>query len=135
MSDCPSLELETPGEVLVRLLVDEVMNHGRLDLLDNVYTPAMATRARAWIEPFLASFDDVEMRIIELVAAGDRVVGRFACSGTHVGPWQGHAPTHRRFVNVAEVYFFRIRDERIAAAWGVEDTWERMRQLGLRDSA
>lgn len=122
-----------PGEEMVRLLVEEVMNRGRLDLLDDIYTPAMATRARAWIEPFLASFDDVEMRIIELVAQGDRVVGRFVCSGTHVGLWQGHAPTHKRFVNVAEVYFFGIRDERIAAAWGLEDTWERMRQLGLRD--
>jgi len=118
------------GRELVQRLVVEVMNQGDLDVLDEIYTRAMAPRARAWITPFLASFDDVEMRVVEVVEEGDRVVGRFACSGTHVRPWRGIDATGRRFVDVAEVYFFRIRDGRIAAAWGLEDTWERMRQLG-----
>lgn len=116
---------------LVRRLVNEVMNEGRLEAIDEIYTPAMAPRARAWIEPFLESFTDVEMRVVTLVAENDLVVGRFTCSATHVGPWLGHAPTHRRFTNVPEVYFFRVRDGRIASAWGLEDTWERMSQLGL----
>lgn len=116
---------------LVRRLIREVMSEGRLEVLDELYAPAMARQARSWIEPFLDSFADVEMRIVELVVDGDRVVGRFACSGTHVRPWRGHAPTGRRFTNVPEVYFFRIRHGRISSAWGLEDTWERMRQLGL----
>jgi predicted ester cyclase len=120
-----------PNKALVRRLVDEVMNQGRLDIVDQIYSPAMAARARAWIAPFLESFTDVEMRVVELVAEGDRVVGRFSCSGTHVGPWRGHEPTQKRFTDVAEVYIFRFRDGRIVAAWGLEDTWHRMRQLGL----
>ena len=119
------------GKALVRRLVDDVMNQRRLDVLDEIYSPTMAARARAWIAPFLDSFSDVEMRIVELVSEGDRVVGRFSCSGTHTGNWQGHPATGSRFTNVAEVYFFRIRDGRIAGAWGLEDTWERLRQLGL----
>jgi predicted ester cyclase len=119
------------GKALVRRLIDDVMNQRRLEVLDEIYSPAMAVRSRAWIAPFLDSFTDVEMRIVELVAEADRVVGRFSCSGTHIGTWRGHAPTHKRFTNVAEVYIFRIRDGRIASAWGLEDTWERMRQLGL----
>jgi predicted ester cyclase len=43
----------------------------------------------------------------------------------------GHAPTGRRFSDVAEVYFFRVSDGRITSAWGLEDTAERLRQLGL----
>lgn len=120
-----------PNKALVRRLVDEVMNQGRLEVVEEIYSPAMATRARAWIAPFLESFTDVEMRVVELVAEGDRVVGRFSCSGTHVGPWRGHEPTQKRFTDVAEVYIFRFRDGRIVAAWGLEDTWQRMRQLGL----
>lgn len=119
------------GRALVRRLIDDVMNQRRLEVLDEIYSPAMASRARAWITPFLDSFTDIEMRIVELVAEGDRVVGRFSCSGTHVGTWRGQPATNARFTNVAEVYFFRIRDGRIASAWGLEDTWERMRQLGL----
>jgi len=116
---------------LVRRLVEEVINDGRLDVLDEIYEPRLATAARRWIEPFLTSFSDVRMRIVELIAEGDRVVGRFACSGTHTGTWLGHAPTGRRFTDVAEVYIFHVTGERIGGAWALEDTWTRLRQLGL----
>ena len=53
------------------------------------------------------------------------------CSATHSGEWRGHPPTGRRFENVDEVYFFTFEDERIAQAWGLEDTLGRLRQLGL----
>jgi predicted ester cyclase len=71
------------------------------------------------------------MRVVELVAEGDRVVGRFSCSRTHTGRWLGHRATGRQFTNIAEVYFFRITDGRISYAWGLEDTPARLRQLGL----
>lgn len=107
------------------------MNQGNLDVLDELYSPRMASAARTWIEPFLASFSDVHMRIVELVVERETVVGRFACSGTHTGTWLDHPPTGRRFRDVPEVYFFRVRDGRITRAWGLEDTAERLRQLGL----
>lgn len=117
---------------VVRRLVDEVMNHGNVSVLEDLYSPRLAATARAWVEPFLASFTDVRMRIVELVAEGETVVGRFACSGTHTGTWLGHPPTGRRFTNVAEVYFFRVVDGRIVRAWGLEDTADRSRQLGVQ---
>ena len=117
---------------VVRRLVEEVMNQGNLNVLEDLYSPRLAAVARGWVEPFLASFTDVRMRIVELVAEGETVVGRFACSGTHTGTWLGHPPTGRRFTNVAEVYFFRIVDRRIVRAWGLEDTADRSRQLGLQ---
>jgi len=71
------------------------------------------------------------MRVDELIAEGDVVVGRFACSGTHSGDWRGHPPTGRRFTDVAEVYIFRFTNGRIVRAWGLEDTYARLRQLDL----
>jgi predicted ester cyclase len=68
---------------------------------------------------------------LEVIAEGDTVVGRFACSATHLGPWLGHAPTGRRFERVDEVSIFRVRDGRIANVWSLEDTLGRLRQLGL----
>ncbi|MGH8775012.1 MAG: ester cyclase [Jiangellaceae bacterium] len=120
---------------LIRRLVDEVLNAGRLDILDELYQPRLAPAARRWIEPFLASFSDVHMRVDELIAEGDGVVGRFTCSGTHTGPWLGHPPTGRRFTDIAEVYIFRIADGRITAAWGLEDTRTRLHQLGLAEGS
>jgi predicted ester cyclase len=119
-----------PGKALVRRLVDEVMNEGRLGVLDELYAPKLAAAARGWIAPFRASFPDVRMEIVALVAEGDTVAARFWCSGTHLGEWHGHAPTGRRF-RVGEAYFFTVHDGQIVAAWGVEDTEKRLRQLGL----
>jgi predicted ester cyclase len=119
-----------PKSVVVRL-IDEVLNEGRLELIDELYTPDMARSARRWITPFRESFPDVQMEIVELIAEGEKVSGRFRCSATHLGPWRGHPPTGRRFERVDEVYIYRVRDGRITQAWGIEDNRSRERQLGI----
>jgi predicted ester cyclase len=121
-----------PKHVVTRL-IDEVINGGRLELIDELYTPQMAAGARRWITPFRESFPDVEMTVLELIAEGEKVAGRFHCSATNLGPWRGNPPTGRRFERVDEVYIFRVAGGRIAEAWGLEDTLSRERQLGLRD--
>lgn len=118
-------------KAVVRRLVSDVFNGGRLDLLDQLYDPSLAERARAWIGPFLDSFTDLEMEIVDLVAEEQTVAARFVCSGTHTGDWLGHPPTGRRFRRVPEVYFFEFNDGRISKTWGLEDTYRRLRQLGL----
>ena len=110
------------------------MNGGRLEVIVELYTPELAADARRWIVPFRASFPDVHMEVVDLVAEGARVAARFTCSGTHLGEWRGHPPSGRRF-RVDEVYFFEFADRRIARAWGLEDTHRRLRQLGLEASA
>jgi predicted ester cyclase len=124
---------EPSPKAVVRRLVDEVMNARRLELLDELCTPAMARRWRAWVAPFQASFPDMRMEIVQLVAEGDTVAGRFTCSATHAGEWRGQAATGRRFERVDEVYFFTLEAGRLSAAWGIEDTVDRLRQLGLAD--
>jgi ubiquinone/menaquinone biosynthesis C-methylase UbiE/predicted ester cyclase len=118
-------------KAVVRRLIEEVMNRGRLELIDELYAPDVAVGARRWIAPFRESFPDVEMEIVELIAEGEKVVGRFRCSATHLGPWRGRPPTGRRFDGVDEVSIFRVKEGRITEAWGLEDTRARERQLGL----
>ena len=119
------------NKATVRRLVEEVLNGGRLEEVDELYAPELATAARRWIAPFRASFPDVHMEIVDLIAEDDKVVGRFTCSATHLGEWLGHAPTGRRFEWVDEVSIFRLRDGRIIHAWTLEDTLARLQQLGL----
>ena len=126
---------ESHEKALVRRLVDEVVNGRRLEVVDELCTPSMARRWRRWVTPFQTSFPDMRMDVVQLVAEGDTVVGRFTCSGTHRGEWRGQAPTGRRFENVDEVYFFTFESGRIAQAWGLEDTLGRLRQLGLKADA
>jgi steroid delta-isomerase-like uncharacterized protein len=118
---------------LVVRWVEEAINAGRLEVLPELCLPDVAAAAERWIAPFRESFPDVEMDVVDLVAEGDKVVGRFTCSGTNLGVWSGRPPTGRRFENVDEVYFFRFDDGKIAEFWGLEDTQSRLRQLGASD--
>jgi predicted ester cyclase len=119
------------NKTVVRRLVAEILNGGHLEVIDELYTPELAPAARRWIAPFRAGFPDVHMEIVELIAEGDMVVGRFTCSATHLGEWLGQVPTGRRFERVDEVSIFQFRDGKIAHAWSLEETLERLKQLGL----
>jgi predicted ester cyclase len=119
------------NKMVVRRLVAEVLNGGHLEVIDELYTPELAPAARRWIAPFRASFPDVHMEIVELIAEGDTVAGHFTCSATHLGEWLGQAPTGRRFERVDEISIFRFRDGKIVHAWSLEDTRSRLQQLGL----
>lgn len=127
----PTRDPTSENKAVVTRLVNDVINAGRLDLIDELYTATAAPAVRDWIVPFLRSFPDVHMEIIELIAESDKVVGRFTCTATHQTSWLGHAPTGRRFENIDEVSIFTFQDGRIADTWSLEDTHERLRQLGL----
>ena len=116
---------------VVQRWVDAAINSGDLEAAAELCTPRAARRARAWVTPFRESFPDVRMETVELVAEGDVVVGRFTCSATHLGTWQGHPPTGKRFERVVEIYFFRFEGGLIADFWGLEDSASRLRQLDL----
>ena len=120
------------NKAVVRRLVDEVLNGHRLDAIDELFAPEQAVEASDWIAPVLASFPDTRMEILDLIAEGDRVAARFACSGTHTGEWLGHAASGRRFERIDEAGFYRVQNGRIVESWGVEDTLTRLEQLGLR---
>ena len=115
----------------VRRLVEDVMNGRRLEALDDLYEPRLAGAARRWIAPFLDSFPDARMEVVEMVAEGERVAARLPLLGPHLGGWRGHPPTGRRVERVDEVYFFTVRDGHIVAAWALEDTRARLGRLGL----
>ena len=127
--------MPTDAKAVVRRLVEEVLNGGDLTVIDELYSPAMAKAAVRWIAPFREAFPDVSMDVVQLVAEKDTVVGRFRCSATHLGEWRGIPPTGRRFDRIDEVYFFTIEGGRIVRAWGLEDSHERLRQLGLLEAA
>jgi predicted ester cyclase len=116
---------------LVRRLVEEAVGEHNLDVLEQVASGPFAEVARRWVAPFQGAFPDFTMEIVELIAEGDKVVGRFKCSGTHSGEWLGVPPTGRRFEKVDEVYIFGIQDGKLVSAWGVEDNLSRLRQLGI----
>lgn len=123
-------ELEANKATVVQAIA-RIINAGDLDAADELYAPGVAADIKAWVGPFRASFPDVQMTAVALIAEGNTVVGHFRCSGTHLGPWHGREPTGRRFEDVDEVYWFTVDAGRITAWWGLEDNQARLKQLGL----
>jgi predicted ester cyclase len=119
------------NKLLIRRLVEEAVNPGNLDVLNEVAKGEFAVAARRWIGPFRDSFPDFRMEIADLVADGEKVAAHFRCSGTHLGEWMGRPPTGQRFQDVDEIYIFRVSGGKLASAFGVEDNVARMRQLGF----
>jgi predicted ester cyclase len=118
----------TDPKALIRRLVDDVINANNPDALHDLATPALARTLRRAFDQFRAAFPDWHQEIIQLVAEDNIVVARFRCTGTHHGPWHELQPTGRT-MNIDEVYFFHLTDNRLARVWGLEDTWTRHQQL------
>ena len=108
----------------------EAINTGDMDIVDELFTPELASLTKRSFTAFRSAFPDWHMEIAELVAEGNTVVGRFRCSGTNQGDFKGVPPTGKR-MEVDEVYFLRVEGGKFVEFWGLEDDLARMRQLGL----
>jgi predicted ester cyclase len=117
------------NKAMVRHLM-KAINTGNLDTVDELFTPELAKPTKRSFVAFRSAFPDWHMEILELVAEGNTVVGRFRCSGTNLGDFKGIPPTGKR-MEVDEVYFLRVEDGKFVGFWGLEDDLARMRQLGL----
>ena len=74
----------------------------------------------AWIADLadlFAAFPDWQWKRIQLVVEDDRIAAHLRASGTHLGTFDGIAPT-RRHVNVAEFAFYRLAGGRVVEFTG-----------------
>lgn len=120
------------NKAMVRRMV-EAINANDMDVMDELFAPKLARPTKRSFIAFRAAFPDWRMEIVELVAEGNTVVGRFRCSGTNQGEFKGVPPTGKR-MEVDEVYFLRVEDGKFVHFWGLEDDRTRLRQLGLLPS-
>lgn len=115
---------------MVRRMVEGI-NAGEIEAtVDELFAPRAARRVKRLFADFRSAFPDWREEIVELVAEGDTVAGRFRCSGTHRGEFLGEAPTGKR-MEVEEVFFLWAEGGRFVDFWALEDSLGRMRQLGL----
>jgi steroid delta-isomerase-like uncharacterized protein len=83
---------------------------------------------RAFLDQLRTAFPDIEGRVDDVVAEGDRVVVRMTWQGTHTGEFLGVAPTGRR-VSYGRIEVWRIADGRLAEHWGQFDQYGLLRQI------
>jgi predicted ester cyclase len=121
------------NKAMVRRMVEGI-NAGDIEgTVEELFAPRAARLVKRLFMEFYTAFPDWHEEIVELVAEGNTVAGRFRCSGTHRGEFLGEPPTGKR-MEVDEVFFLRVEDGKFVDFWGLEDSMGRMRQLGLLPS-
>jgi predicted ester cyclase len=130
-------------ESVFRRLIDEGFNAGDMGVVDAVTDASLvehqdfgpdhapgADGVRAVIASLKRAFSDFRLEIQDLTVAGDTAWARLVATGTHDGPFMGHAPMGRRMrADVFDV--IRVRDGRMVEHWGVPDRLGVLIQLGL----
>jgi predicted ester cyclase len=115
---------------MVRRLVEAINAGEEAAAVEELFAPRAARQVKRLFAEFRSAFPDWHEEIVELVAEGDTVAGRFRCSGTHRGVFLGEPPTGRS-MEVEKVFFLRAEDGKFVDFWVLEDSLSRMRQLGL----
>lgn len=126
---------------VIRRLFDDVLNGGRLGLLDTIvgaayvdHSPAAGQAAgaagvKAKIAALREGFPDVRFTLEELVGEDETVAARYSWRGTHRGAFLGIPPTGKTIL-VRGMDFYRLRDNRIVEHWDVVDDLGMLTQLG-----
>lgn len=129
------------NKALIRRLFDEVLNGGRLDMLNQLvgagyveHNPAPAQVAgaagvRSKIQALQAAFPDLRFVLEELIGEGAIVAARYHWQGTHKGSFLGIAPTGRK-VLVRGMDFYRFEGGRLVEHWDNVDEFGMLTQLG-----
>ena len=73
---------------------------------------------------------DIQIRVLDQVAEGDRVVSRLEITGTHLGEWQGIPPTGKRFT-ISGMVMRRIAGGKIVERWDNLDMLGFFQQIGV----
>jgi steroid delta-isomerase-like uncharacterized protein len=127
---------------VVRRLIDEAFNEGRLETVEETvgtdfvgYDPALPEPIRGVeaqkeiIAGYRRAFPDVHITIDEVITQGDKVVTRWTARGTHRGDLWGIESTGKE-VTITGISIDTVQNGRIVEGWTNWDTLGLMQQLG-----
>src|SRR5256885_9991697 len=126
---------------LYRRFVDEVINGGRLDAIDEIFSdgyvdhsaPPGSPPGKAGVRMiptmFRGAFPDLHFSIESLIGEGDVVASRVVGTGTHQGNFMG-TPASGKHATWGSFGFFRVANGKIVEHWGMPDLLGLMQQIG-----
>ena len=118
------------NKTLVRREQQELWNHtGDLDAAQELFAAGQAEATKQGAANFRRGFPDLISTIEDLIAEGDKVVGRWRSRATHQGEYMGIPPTGKE-VKFTGTSVYRIEEGKIAESWNSEDQFGLMRQIG-----
>jgi steroid delta-isomerase-like uncharacterized protein len=130
------------NKALIRRFNEEVFNKRNLAAVDEFITPDQVDHSlppglprtregtRQAIGMTLTAFPDLNLKVEEMIAEGDKVVTKYTTCGTQRGAFGSLPPTGKR-VAVSGIVIARIEDGKIAEQWGLDDRLAMLQQLGV----
>jgi steroid delta-isomerase-like uncharacterized protein len=130
------------NKTLLRSSIEEILNRGNLDALDEFYavdfvdhaaipgTPPGIEGMRQTYNMILSAFNNIHVTIDDMIAEGDKVVLRVTATGTHAGEFMG-IPSTGKSISIMEIRIYRIVSGKIVEHWGLLDQTAMMQQLGV----
>jgi predicted ester cyclase len=134
------------NKAMVRRFVDEVMNQGKVDVIDELVatdyvehqTPPGAPATRDGLKQMMTSlhqaFPDLHVTLDDTISEGDKVVMRTTTHGTQKGEFMGIAPTNKE-MTMTGIDIVRFQGGKAVEHWGNEDDLGMMQQLGAIPAA
>ena len=141
----------TPEEntVIFQRMWDELFNQRNLSVADELFAPEFVNHVRLvqvtetpppfppgpahmkqLVTTLTTAFPDSHFTVEDVIAAGDKVVGRITWSGTHRGEFLGIPATGKAF-KVSHIQIYRFARGKMVEHWAVRDDLGMLRQLGL----
>jgi predicted ester cyclase len=134
------------NKALYRRFIDEVFNHGRLDLLEEFLDPAYVNHDAPPNSPqgsegvaqivtmFRAAFPNLSITIEKQVGEGDLVCNLATTRGVQKGPLFGMPATGKMMI-MTGMTMVRVVNGRIAESWVKNDMLDLMRQIEAEQKA
>ena len=127
---------------IVRRFWEEVFNGRKLTLIDEFFTTdwvyhGVAGRKlygpeglKQFLTTYHNAFPDIQVKVENLIAEGDKVVSHVTSRGTHKGELMGIAPTGKQ-VTVPAICISRFAGDKIVEDWEIIDLLGMLQQLDV----
>jgi predicted ester cyclase len=112
---------------LLRLLFVEALCRGRFSLIDSLFAPDFIDHStpdqepgyagvKAYFHAIRVGFPDIQVIVEDVIVQGEKVVVRTTWRGTHLGIYEGVAPTGQTATRTL-IQIFRIVNGLITEEW------------------
>ena len=133
----------TDDAAAYRRIPDEILNEGKLELIDELFTddyvehadlppgfPEGRDAVRMFFGMLREGFPDLHYEVLQQYQDGDMHIGLIRGTGTMTGSFLGMPPTNKS-ATWDEVHIGRMRDGRLTEHWGIVDQLKMLQELGL----
>ena len=130
------------NKAIARRGVEEVWNQGKLDVIDEIFATDYVGHyvgspdihgpegEKQFVTMYRTAFPDFHVTVHDMIAEGDKVIGRWTATGTHKGDLMGIPPTGVQETHTG-ITIERIADGKVVEVWINWDALGMLQQLGV----